>query len=346
MLATVEPRRAWQLALGCWLPFAACAVVDRLVGVQVEPVMRDLGTHARMLLAIPLYVLGERLLRQRIGEVLLRLGREELVGDLRRLERLAGGVERFVGGRVVTIGLAAIGISAGQAQFWWHDRAYGPASVWYAWLAFPVFAFFGLRYCLRWLMWIWAAWQLARMRLRTAPLHPDRAGGIGFVGLPIAGFLPLVLGSTAVAAAHWASLIHHGGATLLKLREPVAMGLAVACVAAVVPYLAFAGVLLRTRRRGLRQYEHLALTYVRRFSTRWIDEEPGPELLGTSDIQSLNDLGGAYEVVRRIRLVPFDPLVLVSVAAAVVVPFVPVLLMAVPLSTLLVRAARSVIGGG
>lgn len=347
MLATVEPRRAWQLALGCWLPFMACAAIDRLVGVHIEPVVRDLGAHARMLVAIPLYVLGERLLRQRIGEVMMRLGRQELVTDLRRLERLAGGVERLLGGRVATIGIAVLAIAAGQRMYWLVDTGHGPAGVWYSWVAHPLFAFVGLRYCLRWFLWTWTAWRLSRMPLRTAPLHPDCVGGIGFLALPIAGLLPLVLGSTAVAAAHWATLVHRGEATVMQLREPVTVWLAVACVVAVIPYVWFAGVLWQTRRRGLRQYERLALVYVRRFSARWIEvEPPGPELLGSSDIQSLADLGGAYEVVRKIRLVPFDRRVFIPIAAAVVLPFVPVLLMAVPLSTLLARAAHSVIGGG
>jgi hypothetical protein len=343
---TIEPKRAWQLALGCWLPFVACAGVDGLVGVSVEPIMRDPGAHARLLVAIPLFIIGERVLRRFGSEVLMMLGREEVLADPRRLERLASGAERFLSARGVMVLLAVLSVVAGQYLYWSHDLGHGPAGLWYGWLAFPVFAFTGLRYCVRWILWAVTMLRLARLPLHTEPTHPDRAGGLAFVSRPMAGLVPLVLGLGAVSAATWAGKIATAHAKLPDLREPLVLGIAVLLVAAIVPYLPFAPVLLQTRHRGLRQYDRLAMLYSRLFHGRWVEHEPGPELLGTSDIQSLNDLAGAYSTVRRIRPLPFELRQLVALAVAVLVPFVVPVLMAVPLTTLLLGATRRLAGIG
>ena len=124
------------------------------------------------------------------------------------------------------------------------------------------------------------------------------------------------------------------------------MWLAVALVVAVLPYLPLAVVLYRARWRGLREYGRLAMIYSRRFHARWIEEEPGPDLLGAGDVQSLNDLGGGYGYVRGVRILPIDMRQLIGVAVAVVLPFIPVLLIVVPLPELLAHAAKSVIGHG
>jgi hypothetical protein len=58
-------------------------------------------------------------------------------------------------------------------------------------------------------------------------------------------------------------------------------------------------------------------------------------LLGSGDIQSLADLGNSFEVVRTMRIAPFAKETILQLAAAVVVPIVPLLLTLMPLEELL-----------
>ena len=339
-------RRSWQLALGCWLPLMVCAAVDRAVDAGIEPVMRNASAHVRLLVAIPLWLAGERILRRRGADVLMRLGRDGIVGNLRGLEALALGTERFLGRRVTFVAVAVVALGLGQHLYWLRGMTHGPAAAWYAWVAFPVFAFAGLRYILRWGAWTLTLFRLSRLQLRTEATHPDGAGGLAFLTRPINAVLPLVLGATSVAAATWGAKIAGGEAKLTALRDPLGVWLAVALVVAVLPYLPLAVVLYRARWRGLREYGRLAMIYSRRFHARWIEEEPGPDLLGAGDIQSLNDLGGGYGYVRSMRILPIDMRQLIGVAVAVLLPFIPVLLIVVPLPELLAHAAKSVIGHG
>jgi hypothetical protein len=72
----------------------------------------------------------------------------------------------------------------------------------------------------------------------------------------------------------------------------------------------------------------LASRYVADFDRKWLrGGAPGDEpLVGTADLQSLADLAGSLEVIQTMRPVPFGKEVFVQIAAAVVLPLLPLLL--------------------
>jgi len=65
-------------------------------------------------------------------------------------------------------------------------------------------------------------------------------------------------------------------------------------------------------------------------------------LLGTSDIQSLADLGNAYNVVSDIRLVPISKRVVLRLAVILIVPILPLTLTMVPLDKIVDRVIKLV----
>jgi hypothetical protein len=106
---------------------------------------------------------------------------------------------------------------------------------------------------------------------------------------------------------------------------------------ALGPLMVFAPQLAQAKRIGLREYGALAERYVREFDCKWLRggasaDEP---LLGSGDLQSLADLGNSFEVVRTMRVAPFTKETIFQLAAAVVVPIVPLLLTMMPLEELL-----------
>jgi hypothetical protein len=71
------------------------------------------------------------------------------------------------------------------------------------------------------------------------------------------------------------------------------------------PLTMFTPQLSRVKRIGLSEYGTLSTAYVAEFDQKWIrGRTNGAELLGSSDIQSLADLGNSYAVVREMQLVP------------------------------------------
>jgi hypothetical protein len=59
--------------------------------------------------------------------------------------------------------------------------------------------------------------------------------------------------------------------------------------------------------------------------------------LGTADIQSLADLSNSVSIVRDMRLVPVSPSLLMYVAAAALLPLLPLVLFKYPIADLLAK---------
>ena len=99
------------------------------------------------------------------------------------------------------------------------------------------------------------------------------------------------------------------------------------------PLLVFSPKLFEVKRKGLLEYGALANEYTQSFERKWIRREaPGGEpLLGSADIQSLADLGNSFEIVRKMRPVPFDLwTVIFPMVAAAAIPFLPLVLTVFP----------------
>ena len=102
------------------------------------------------------------------------------------------------------------------------------------------------------------------------------------------------------------------------------------------PLLVFAFQLAQSKRTGMREYGTLAERYGREFDAKWLRggapaEEP---LVGSADIQSLADLSDSYDVVRTMSLAPITRAAILRIAAATLVPIVPLLLTMMPLEEL------------
>jgi hypothetical protein len=103
--------------------------------------------------------------------------------------------------------------------------------------------------------------------------------------------------------------------------------------------------LAAARRNGLREYGTLAQRYVREFDDKWVRgaAPAGEPLIGSADIQSLADLANSYEVVRSMSMVPFTRNTLVQLAAATLLPVVPLLLTMISLDELVKRLLEVVL---
>ena len=65
------------------------------------------------------------------------------------------------------------------------------------------------------------------------------------------------------------------------------------------------------------------------FDAKWVHGRPpeGETLLGSSDIQSLADLGNSFAIVRGMRVAPIDKTTLIDFAVVAALPVAPVLIL-------------------
>jgi hypothetical protein len=119
---------------------------------------------------------------------------------------------------------------------------------------------------------------------------------------------------------------------------------AVLLVVGLAPLLFLLRPLLAASLQGRRESGLLAMRYAEQFRVKWLGERsPDEKLLGTSDIQSLADLGVAYERVARMRVLPLDRQAIVRAAMLIALPFAPLLFTAIPLNELLARALKQLL---
>jgi len=220
------------------------------------------------------------------------------------------------------------------------------AGSWYGLVALPLYQFVIGRWGWRLLIWWVFLWRFARLRLQLMPTHPDLAGGLGYLPVAQSHFDLICFAFSAVAAGAYAEQMMYGGAPLKGFALPVLGLVLLNLVLFLGPLLFFGPRLIAVKRRGLREYGRIATAYVRGFDAKWLrgGAPPGELLLGSGDIQSLNDLAGSFDVIRRMRVVPFGPGLVLILIAGTLAPMVPLLFLAFPLEELLQLAAKLVLG--
>jgi hypothetical protein len=208
----------------------------------------------------------------------------------------------------------------------WHLT---PAGIWYVFLSIPIVQFILLRWYVRLFIWYRFLWQVSRIDLNLIPTHPDRAGGLGFLGAISYAFGPVLFGQGAMLTGLIASRVLYHGDSLLSFRLQAGSFVVFFVCVIFAPLIMFTAQMARARRNGLAEYGLLAQRYVEGFQEKWVVEygSNSGELLGTGDIQSLADLGNSYTVVNEMRLVPFGLQDMTRLAAATAAPLLPLLLL-------------------
>ena len=126
-------------------------------------------------------------------------------------------------------------------------------------------------------------------------------------------------------------------AQLLDFKVEIIVVVVFILILMLIPFLVFAGQLARAKRKGILDYGLLASRYVNEYDIKWRqgNVSADEQYIGSSDIQSLADLANSYEVVRKMRIAPITKDMLISLAVAVLLPVLPLVLTMMPLKDLL-----------
>jgi len=350
-------QRILALSLFAWLPLLVLSALEgqALGGRAAVPFLLDLDVHVRFLVALPLLIVAELVVHQRMRFVVTQFRERHLIpaSALTRFEAAIASALRLRNSVLAEVLLIAFVYGVGvlivwrqygalQAATWYATPAVGGsalslAGMWYGYVSVPLFQFLLLRWYFRLGIWIRFLWQVSRLELCLVPTHPDRVGGLGFLSNTVYAFAPLAVAHGALLAGMLANRIFYLGATLLDFKvEITVMVIFLLCVV-LGPLFVFAPQLAQAKRTGNREYGTLAQRYVSEFDAKWLrGGAPADEpLVGSGDIQSLADLGNSFEVVRTMRLAPVTKEAVLQLAAATLAPVLPLALTMMSLEELL-----------
>ena len=360
-------RRIVFITLFAWLPLALLSLVDgKLWGSSGLPFLYDIEMQARFLVVLPLFIVAEILVHQRLRLIvgqfierdivtaaILPKFKEGIASAMRLRNSVA--VELilfiliFVGGHYIWSmfsGMAKIGTGTGN---WYATVTDGgarlsPAGYWYAFVSRPLVQFIQVRWYFRVFIWARFLWQSSRLELKLIPTHPDRAAGLGFLGGSSVAFAPLLTAHGVLLAGLMANPIFFAGAKLTDFKLEIVGFMVLLLLLVLGPLLVFSPRLMRAKRTGLYEYGVLASGYVSAFDLKWNRGGPPADegLLGSGDIQSLADLGNSFQVIRDIKPFPFGRDTVIQLIVITLLPVLPLVLTMFPLEELIMKLLGAV----
>ncbi len=347
-------RRAVFWSLLAWLPIALWAwQKGYLLPVDGgEPLLAHFGINARLLLAVPLFIVAEGMMHSTLTTLLPRLVSSGVVppGQLDRLRSVLSDIARLRDSV-----LPWIAIFAALASFflfsrpsevphelsWAKDQADGAGMGlgvwWYLYVGRTIFLTLLLAWLWRLALLFMLFKRIAGLELSMVPTHPDRCAGLGFMARIPVMFVPVVLGISSVFASGWAHQVVYHDVTIASLRVEIIAFVVVVPLVFLAPFISFLGLMLKTKKQGLLDYGDLIGRHGRLVRERWIDgkQVANDPILDAPELGPIADTAAPYELIGKIRPLPLTMGSLVPLLGAAVLPMVILAALDLPLKTVL-----------
>ncbi len=349
------------MAAALLLPLLAWCVPTGLATAQslLNPdysgwnVYTDTTVYARYLVAIWAMIVTERIANHRVTVIARHFREARLLGEqgLAAFQTILANVDRRSGSATAEaiILVLAFAISFATTEYvtvvsqvsWESMQGDVTGSLsWAGWgtalISNPLFLFLGLRWFWRFALWANLLRQIARLPLQLMPMHPDRAGGLGFVAIFPGIFSGFVFALSCVVSSSFIKAITFSNYSENAVWLAILAWFSCVFLLFLAPLLVFTRPLYMARERGLLEYGRLAQLHHLLFHQRWIENRTNDNsLLGSADPSSVSDLNASVQSAVDMRLLPLDRPAIVQLVLATGIPMVAVALAQVPLAELL-----------
>ena len=349
-------RRALLVILIGWIPLLVLTIVQSIAQDSGGPgaFFPDIAVHARSLLAAPMLIVAEAVCAPRLNAIAQQFLDAGLVREPQRarFDAAVASTRLLLQSPLAGIGVVALAYAmiAGLIALFpvdqlpaWHrigdaaELSYSAAGWWHAFVSLPLLLLLLLGWIWRLCLWSRFLWLVSRLDLHLIPAHPDHAAGLIFVGhsLRALSVLALALGTILAGGAANNLLRHAGSFFAHTFIVAGAVGFVVALFSA--PLLVFSERLVREWQRGVFAYGALASDIGARFEGKWFG--PGApandDNLAAPDFSSTTDLYQVVSNVYEMRFVPVDLTSVTLLIGAMLLPFVPVLPLAMPIGEIM-----------
>lgn len=348
----VALRAALVIAVG-WLPLAILSAAETTSSHDGAFISfaSDFGVHARSLIAAPLLIAAEAVCAPRLSAVAAHFISSGIIvsADADAFKRIITSTHRLLDS--IAVETAIVGLSIAIVFLLW---------LWAPLTAFPIWHGVGTTSAAGWwqnfvsapilltllLGWIWriGLWArflllVSRLRLQLIAAHPDRAGGLRFLGISVQAFSVVAFAMSVIMAGAAANRVVHDGVPILSFQFAVMGALILAFALFVGPLFPFVGPLVGAWRRGIFDYGGLAREVGLHLERKWLAHPAGPTALDANDFSATTDLYSIAANVYAMNVFPFTLTNIAILVIAMLLPFVPVVLMSVPFSVIVDKLA-------
>ena len=283
-------QRIVVITLIAWLPLLVLSALQGQAWGRgaVVPFLLDVEAQVRFLIALPLLIVAELVVHQRMRLVVRQFIERDLIpkSALPYFDAAIKSAFRLRNSVIAEILLIGFVYVVGVLLFWRHYVAlatatwyavptpdgieFSLAGIWYGYVSLPVYQFLLVRWYYRLFIWMRFLWHVSRIELALVPTHPDRVGGLGFLFNTVYAFMPLALAHGAMLAGPIANRIFYLGAALPEFKVEIAVVVIFLLLLVFGPLLLFSPQLAQAKRTGNREYGALAARYVREFDAKWV----------------------------------------------------------------------------
>ena len=352
-------RRITLLVALTWLPLLLLSLRNGLAfGHEARiPLLYDFATYGRLLLCLPLLVVAEIVIDPAIRLSVSQFVRAGIVhGDvLPQFDRVLTRIQKLRDSKIpefLLLGLASFPVflfehewTAGAVSSW-HTTANGltPAGLWYAFFSAPLLRFIIFRWAFRYFVWSALLRRICRLDLVLMPTHPDRAAGLNFLSITQQRFGILFCALGFSFAGRMANSLVFEGAKIQSFQSLMIGFVVLSLIISLLPLALMTPKLIMVRWQGLLEYGRLATVYTQDFDRKWVHRTTAPTepLLGTSDIQSLADMGNSFSYVNAMLIAPINKALVLQLAAQAALPLLPVILIGTPAPELIKAVVKMV----
>ena len=316
--------------------------------------LTDFASQSRFLIIIPVLILGERPLHARYAlvahhfEMSLVADNEQSRFQLqwRSYETLKDSTAVRVILALLTIALAAwlsdyLHPEGSEFLYWWKGGGgfsfFSVAGTWTVFVSYPILVYLTFVWIWRQIIWSRFLRSTTLLNLRLIAVHPDHLGGMGFLEASLLGQLPFSFCLGVGLAGAIANRVFYEGQKVLAYRFLAPILIAAALLISVAPYFFFTPTLMLMRRRGMLKYGALARAVGEQFEQKWLDREESltEDVLAVPDFTAIGNLYGVVRNIEEIRIVPVAKINVYLFVIAALIPFIPVIIGAIPFDILL-----------
>ena len=345
------------LALVCWFPLAIISFVQ-LGGEQFYLLfIRDIATHVRFLLVLPILLFARRSLNKSFNNMIGIFLETKIIGpeNAAAFQKVMDWIMKWRNSWLVDILLillvyssffvqqtSLITNSVSYAPWLLYHNNITPAGWWYLVFSLPIIQLLLYRWMYTILLWIIFLRKISKLDLHLSAPHPDGMGGLGFVKYTQLGYFPVAFAFSSLTAGALNNMIIFSEASVQDYKVLMGSLFIFVLLLFILPLLVFVPLLASVKRKYFIAYSTQAWPFARKYEEELINFHKTEETKPDSSWHV--DMVDSFEKTANMKIVLIDKTILGAFVFAVVLPFMAVVAQKIPLKEIIVTLISKFMG--